>query len=104
MTAQYVPITPMEISAPNKILFVQGLPHNIAQETLAQLFRSYVLISWHSVTHSFPGFKEVRMVPARPGIAFVEYEDENRAGTAMVGLKGHKIDDTHPIQVNYAKK
>lgn len=31
------------------------------------------------------------MVPQRPGIAFVEYEDEGQAGVAMQGLQGFKL-------------
>jgi hypothetical protein len=31
------------------------------------------------------------MVPARPGIAFVEYEDAPQAGVAMQGLQGFKL-------------
>jgi RNA recognition motif-containing protein len=34
---------------------------------------------------------QVRMVPQRPGIAFVEYSDEGQAGTAMQGLQGFKL-------------
>ena len=34
---------------------------------------------------------QVRMVPARPGIAFVEYEDAPQAGVAMQGLQGFKL-------------
>lgn len=52
----------------------------------------------------FPGFKEVRLVAARPGIAFVEYEAEVQAGTAMAGLKNYKLDDAHTMMVTYAKK
>lgn len=31
------------------------------------------------------------MVPAKPGIAFVEYSDEGQAGVAMQGLQGFKL-------------
>ncbi len=47
-------------NAPNKILFVQNLPENSNEAMLGMLFQQ------------FPGFREVRMVEARPGIAFVE--------------------------------
>ena len=41
--------------------------------------------------HSLPARLQVRMVPARPGIAFVEYEDAPQAGVAMQGLQGFKL-------------
>ena len=34
---------------------------------------------------------QVRMVPSRPGIAFVEYDDAGQAGVAMQGLQGFKL-------------
>jgi U2 small nuclear ribonucleoprotein B'' len=34
---------------------------------------------------------QVRMVAQRPGIAFVEYDDEGQAGVAMQGLQGFKL-------------
>lgn len=34
---------------------------------------------------------QVRMVPSRPGIAFVEYSDEVQAGLALQGLQGFKL-------------
>lgn len=51
---------PAGAAPPNKILFVQNLPENSTEAMLAMLFQQ------------FPGFREVRMVEARPGIAFVE--------------------------------
>ena len=49
---------------PNKILFVQNLPEASTSQMLSMLFQQ------------FPGYKEVRLVEGRPGIAFVEYENE----------------------------
>jgi hypothetical protein len=40
---------------------------------------------------------QVRMVPQRPGIAFVEYEDEAQAGVAMQGLQGFKLATGVPL-------
>ena len=31
---------------------------------------------FQSLFKQFDGFKEVRMVPSRPGLAFIEYDDE----------------------------
>lgn len=52
----------------------------------------------------FPGFKEVRMVEAKPGIAFVEFETETQASVALSGLQGFKINPTHSMTLSYAKK
>lgn len=52
----------------------------------------------------FPGFKEVRMIEAKPGIAFVEYGDEMQATTALSALQNFKITPQNPMQITYAKK
>jgi U1 small nuclear ribonucleoprotein A len=77
---------------PNNILFVQNLPHNTTTMMLQMLFCQY------------SGFKEVRMVEAKPGIAFVEYTDEMQSTVAMQGLQGFKITADHPMVITYAKK
>ncbi|KAL1542634.1 U1 small nuclear ribonucleoprotein A [Salvia divinorum] len=77
---------------PNNILFIQNLPHQTTSMMLQMLFSQC------------PGFKEVRMVEAKPGIAFIEYENEMQSTVAMQGLQGFKITDDHPMLVTYAKK
>ncbi|XAR58422.1 hypothetical protein NMG60_11013807 [Bertholletia excelsa] len=77
---------------PNNILFVQNLPHQTTQMMLQMLFCQY------------QGFKEVRMVEAKPGIAFVEYENEMQSTVAMQGLQGFKISPENPMLITYAKK
>ncbi|KAK4762393.1 hypothetical protein SAY87_013956 [Trapa incisa] len=77
---------------PNNILFVQNLPIETTSQMLQLLFVQY------------PGFKEVRMIEAKPGIAFVEYEDEVQAGMAMQHLQGFKITAQNPMSIAYAKK
>ena len=52
----------------------------------------------------FPGFREVRMVEARPGIAFVEFENDMQAGVAMSGLQGFKITPNNGMAISYAKQ
>ena len=49
---------------PNKILFVQNLPDTTTAEMLSMLFKQ------------FPGYGEIRLVEGRPGIAFVEFEND----------------------------
>jgi U2 small nuclear ribonucleoprotein B'' len=52
----------------------------------------------------FPGFREVRLIEARPGIAFAEFEGELQAGAALAGLQGLKVDDEHTMAITYAKR
>lgn len=80
------------VAGPNRILFVQDLPRETNASMVNMLFQQFV------------GFKEVRMVDARPGIAFVEYETEGQATTAMNGLQDFKITPTNAIKISYAKQ
>lgn len=52
----------------------------------------------------FPGFKEVRLVPGRHDIAFVEFENDGQAGAARDALQGFKITPSHAMKITYAKK
>lgn len=52
----------------------------------------------------FPGFKEVRLVPGRHDIAFVEFENEVQAGAAKDALQGFKITPTNAMKISFAKK
>ncbi len=63
---------------PNAILFVENLPDQVNEMMLSMLFQQ------------FPGFKEVRLVPGKAGIAFVEFESEAQSGVAMNGLQSFK--------------
>lgn len=82
----------VETVPPHKILFVQNLPEDSTKEMLTMLFQQ------------FPGFMEVRMVEARPGIAFVEFENEMQSSVAMQNLQDFKITPTKPMQITYAKQ
>ncbi|KAK1384970.1 U2 small nuclear ribonucleoprotein B [Heracleum sosnowskyi] len=77
---------------PNNILFIQNLPHETTDDMLHVLFKQY------------PGFREVRMIAAKPGIAFVEFEDDNQSLVAMEALQGFKITPQNPMGISYAKK
>ncbi|KAE8722749.1 U2 small nuclear ribonucleoprotein B'' [Hibiscus syriacus] len=85
-------VNAQEQAAPNNILFVQNLPHETTSMMLQLLFEQY------------PGFREVRMLEAKPGIAFVEYEDEQQSCTAMQNLQGFKIAPQYPMAITFAKK
>ncbi|KAJ0113103.1 U1 small nuclear ribonucleoprotein A [Pistacia vera] len=84
-------VVPEAPAPPNNILFVQNVPHDTTPMALQMFFLQ------------FPGFKEVRMVEAKPGIAFVEYGDEMQATVAMQGLQGLKIGQQN-LLISYAKK
>ncbi|CAI9562915.1 unnamed protein product [Staurois parvus] len=77
---------------PNYILFLNNLPEETNEMMLSMLF------------NQFPGFKEVRLVPGRHDIAFVEFENETQAGSARDALQGFKITPSHAMKITYAKK
>ncbi|CAA7037952.1 unnamed protein product [Microthlaspi erraticum] len=81
-----------EAMPPNNILFIQNLPYETTSTMLQLLFVQY------------PGFKEIRMISAKPGIAFVEYEDEVQSSMAMQALQGFKITPQNPMVISFAKK
>lgn len=76
---------------PNKLLFVQNLPEATNEAMLSMLFQQ------------FPGFKEVRMVEAKPGIAFVEFDNDSQSTTAMQGLQGFRITPEKAMSIVFAK-
>ncbi len=77
---------------PNKILFLQNLPEQTNEQMLEMLFNQY------------SGFKEVRMVTAKPGIAFVEYDSDMQASVAMSGLQDFQVTANNKMRVTYAKQ
>ncbi|XP_011409992.1 PREDICTED: U1 small nuclear ribonucleoprotein A-like isoform X1 [Amphimedon queenslandica] len=79
-------------SIPNKILFISNLPPETTEVMLKMLFEQ------------FPGLQEIRLVPSRTDIAFVEYENESQATEAMSSLQDFKIVPTHPMKITYANK
>ena len=80
------------VDLPNKILFIVNLPDDTEQAMLQMLFQP------------FSGFKEVRLVPGRSDIAFVEFDNEQQSTMAKDALQGFKIGPNHPIKISYAKK
>eukprot|EP01118_Nematostelium_gracile_P013539 TRINITY_DN5129_c0_g1_i3.p1 TRINITY_DN5129_c0_g1~~TRINITY_DN5129_c0_g1_i3.p1 ORF type:complete len:177 (-),score=61.02 TRINITY_DN5129_c0_g1_i3:175-705(-) len=77
---------------PNKILFVENLPDETTNLMVSMLFQQ------------FPGFREVRLVTGKQGIAFVEFENELEAGVAMNALQHFKITPTHLMVISFARK
>lgn len=77
---------------PNSILFIQNLPLGTKEIQIQELFST------------FQGFKEIRMVPGKSDIAFVEYDTEIESGLAKQSLHGYRISPEKEIKVTFAKK
>ena len=85
------PSIPSQHLPPNKVLFLQNLPDSATKEQLQQIYGQ------------FDGFREVRMVPGRKGIAFVEYDTEGQAGLARVNTLKLVMDDRQ-VSVTFQRK
>jgi U2 small nuclear ribonucleoprotein B'' len=85
-------LLPLPPPIPNRILFVENLPPGISLSALSALFAPHA------------GHVESRLVPVRPGVAFVEWEDERRAGEAMAAMQGWKVEEGYEMRISYAKK
>ena len=86
-------VVPEEYLPPNKIIFVQNLPEDYEVEGLTAIFGR------------FEGFREVRLVPGRKGIAFVEYENEAGAISAKQATAGMALgEEQKPIKVVYQRQ
>ncbi len=117
---------------PNKILFAQGLPAATTSAMLSLLFQQYpgfievwlrghpphhpttTTICCHTPHHCkhcpknklppHTHFAKVRMVDARPGIAFVEFDSDLSSSTALAGLQGFKITPENAMELSFAKQ
>ncbi|KAM3911834.1 U1 small nuclear ribonucleoprotein A [Leptodactylus fuscus] len=92
MPGQLAPMQPISENPPNHILFLTNLPEETNELMLSMLF------------NQFPGFKEVRLVPGRHDIAFVEFDNEVQAGAARESLQGFKITQSNSMKISFAKK
>ena len=79
-------------TTPSNVLFAQALPDDCNDMMLSILFQQYT------------GFKEVRMVPGKKGIAFVEFADETQASLALQGLNNFKLTPTDILKLSFAKR
>nr|OQO24221.1 hypothetical protein B0A51_07612 [Rachicladosporium sp. CCFEE 5018] len=84
-------VIPDEYLPPAKTLFLQELPEDYGHAALEIVFKR------------FPGFREIRLVPTRKTIAFVEYEDEAAAITAKEAVTGMAMGG-QPIKVSYQRQ
>jgi U2 small nuclear ribonucleoprotein B'' len=81
---------------PNKILFAERLPEAATAAGAAVLSDLFA---------RFAGFVEVRAVPGRRDIAFVEFEAEAQAAIALSGMDGHVLgEEAAGMALSYAKK
>lgn len=86
-------VVPDEYLPPNRILFVQNLPDDYDKDVLTSIF------------NRFDGFREVRMVPGRSGIAFVEYDGEVGAIAAKENTAGMSLKDGEKtMKVTYQRQ
>ncbi|WWC88307.1 uncharacterized protein L201_003215 [Kwoniella dendrophila CBS 6074] len=83
---------PDEYLPPNSVLFIQNLPEGTTSDDLREVFE----------VHS--GLVEIRTIPAKKDIAFVEFQDENSATLAKDALHNFKIDGETKMKVTYARK
>jgi len=83
---------PDEYLPPNKILFLQNLPESVTKEQLLSLFSQY------------PNLYEVRLIPTKRDIAFVEFVDDGSAGVAKDALHNYKLDGENKIKITFARK
>lgn len=85
-----------DIGLPNKTLFLQNLPFSDESQTAA------LTKAWFA---RFPGFDEVRAIPGRPDVAFVEFGTEVQAAQARAASDGQPlVPNTPGIRATFARK
>ena len=94
---------PDEYLPPNKILFLQNLPESVTKDQLMALFSQYVACGLCrcpcSCPRRYPNLYEVRLIPTKKDIAFVEFVDEASATVAKDALHNYKLDGENKIKV-----
>ena len=81
-----------DTALPNKILFVQNLPAGTGEQEIAAVFKR------------FPGFADVRLIPNRPELAFIEFENEGQAAAARSATDGSEVRPGAPLRVAFARR
>lgn len=82
---------PDEYLPPNKILFLQQIPSATTKEDLQRIFGA------------FPNLHEVRTVPGRSDIAFVEYNDIPSGAQARDATNGYALPSGERLKVSFAR-
>ncbi|PVU85156.1 hypothetical protein BB559_007176 [Furculomyces boomerangus] len=80
-----------EESVENNTLFVQNLPTEQTEESISELFQRY------------PGFVQVRRIPGKPELAFVDFQIPSQATTAKNTLDGFKFTPENSLKISFAK-
>lgn len=81
-----------EENPPHTILLLINLPEETTELMIQALFEQ------------FPGLKEVRLIPNRTDIAFVEFNTIEQATNAREGLQGFLLKPNHAMNIIFAKK
>ena len=90
---QSVSISGPDVLLPNRTLFIQNIPPGMSSSPiLSNLFRRH------------PGFQDLRPVPNRPDVAFVEYETEAQAGVARQSLDRTDLGSGNVLRVSFARR
>ncbi|QPH04517.1 hypothetical protein C2857_001591 [Epichloe festucae Fl1] len=84
-------VVPDEYLPPNKILFLQQIPEEYDVDALGAIFSR------------FEGFREIRFVPGRRGIAFVEYDGEQGAIAAKESTSAMRLGESS-LKVTYQRQ
>ncbi|OAL04132.1 RNA-binding domain-containing protein [Phaeosphaeriaceae sp. SRC1lsM3a] len=85
-------VVPDEYVRPNKILFLQNIPHDVTEDDLTTIFEQY------------EGFKEVRYVSVR-NVAFAEFDNEQFAITAKEATANMAVGaDAKALKVTYQRQ
>jgi U2 small nuclear ribonucleoprotein B'' len=97
---------PDEYLPPNKILFLQNLPESVTKDQLLALFSQlrhfpFLTSIYRQSFYRYPNLHEVRLIPTKKDIAFVEYIDEGSAGVAKDALHNYKLDGENKIKVSF---
>lgn len=75
----------------NHTLYLKELRPYITQSKLTKIFQPY------------KGFREVRHIPEK-GVAFVEFDNDAQATSALIGLSNYRFEDGHTLNLSYARK
>lgn len=76
---------------PNHIIFLENLPSDSTEEMVEVLF------------NQFDGYKETRMIPSRPDLAFVEFDSAAEAQKAQKALDRFSVTPTNVLKITFAR-
>lgn len=86
-TTSGIPSDTMTLFLPNKLLYLHPLPEGVTESQLEETFKR------------FSGFLEVRMVPMRPDVAFIDFETESQAAIARQATDGMEVSNLEGMRV-----